>query len=43
MAVFILNQSPTQSLEGRTPYEVWHDVMPSVHNLSTFGCIAHVK
>jgi hypothetical protein len=43
MAVFILNQSPTQSLEGRTPYEVWDDVKPSVHNLSTFGCIAHVK
>jgi hypothetical protein len=23
-AVFILNRSPTQSIDGRTPYKVWH-------------------
>jgi transposase InsO family protein len=23
-AVYVLNRSPTQSVEGRTPYEVWH-------------------
>jgi transposase InsO family protein len=25
MAVFILNRSPTQSIDGKTPYEVWHE------------------
>jgi hypothetical protein len=42
-AVFILNRSPTQSVEGKTPYEVWHGEKPSVHYLRTFGCVAHVK
>jgi hypothetical protein len=41
--VFILNRSPTQSVEGRTPYEVWHDKKPSVDYFRTFGCVAHVK
>jgi hypothetical protein len=27
-AVFILNRSPTQSIDGMTPYEVWHEVKP---------------
>jgi hypothetical protein len=42
-AVFILNRSPTQSVEGKTLYEVWCRVKPSVHYLRTFSCIAHVK
>jgi hypothetical protein len=42
-AVFILNRSPTQSVEGKTPYEVWHGEKPFVHYLRTFGCVAHVK
>jgi transposase InsO family protein len=41
--VFILNRSPTQSVEGRTPYEVWHGKKPSVDYFHTFGCVAHVK
>jgi transposase InsO family protein len=41
--VYILNRSLTQSIEGRTLYEVWHDVWPSVHHFHTFGCFAHVK
>jgi transposase InsO family protein len=43
MAVFILNRSPTQSVEGRTPYEVWHGKKPSVDYFRTFGCVVHVK
>jgi hypothetical protein len=43
MAVFILNRSPTQSIEGRTPYEIWHDKKPSVDYFHTFDCVAHVK
>jgi hypothetical protein len=42
-AVFILNRSPTQSVEGRTPYELWHGKKPSVDYFRTFGCVAHVK
>lgn len=42
-AVFLLNRAPTQSVEGRTPFEVWHDAKPPVHFLRTFGCVAHVK
>jgi hypothetical protein len=43
MAMFILNRSPTYSVKGRTPYEVWHGVKPSIHYLRTFGCVAHIK
>ncbi|KAI4370868.1 hypothetical protein MLD38_019168 [Melastoma candidum] len=42
-AVFILNRSLTRSVEGKTPYEVWYGVKPSVHFLRVFGCVAHVK
>jgi hypothetical protein len=42
-AVYILNRCPTQSVEGCTPYEVWHGVKPAVHHLCTFDCVAHVK
>jgi len=42
-AVFLLNRAPTQSVDGKTPFEVWHGVKPPVHFLRTFGCVAHVK
>ena len=42
-AVFILNRSPTRSLDGKTPYEAWHGEQPAVSFFHTFGCIAHVK
>ncbi|WVZ57628.1 hypothetical protein U9M48_007990 [Paspalum notatum var. saurae] len=42
-AVFILNRSPTRSLDGKTPYEVWYGERPAVSFLKTFGCMAHVK
>jgi hypothetical protein len=41
--VYILNHSPTQSVDGQTPYEVWHGARPSIHHMHTFGCVAHVK
>jgi hypothetical protein len=43
MAVFILNWSPTQSVDGKMPYEVRHGAKPIVHFFRTFGCVAHVK
>jgi hypothetical protein len=42
-AVYLLNRSPTKSVDGQAPYEVWHGVKLSVHHLRTFGCVAHVK
>jgi hypothetical protein len=42
-AVYLLNRAPTKSLQGRTPYEAWHNIKPKVHHLRTFGCVAHVK
>ncbi|WVZ48804.1 LOW QUALITY PROTEIN: hypothetical protein U9M48_000211 [Paspalum notatum var. saurae] len=42
-AVFVLNQSPTRSVAGKTPYEAWHGEKPAVHFLCTFGCLAHAK
>jgi hypothetical protein len=42
-AVYILNRSLTQSVEGHTPHEVWYGFKPSVKHFRTFGCVAHVK
>jgi len=42
-AVFILNRTPTKSLEGTTPFEAWHGRKPDVSFLRTFGCVGHVK
>jgi len=43
VAVYLLNRSPTKSLSGKTPYEVWYGKKPGVKNLRTFGCVAYVK
>jgi transposase InsO family protein len=32
-AVYLLNRSPTNSVSGATPYEVWFGRKPSVHHL----------
>jgi hypothetical protein len=42
-AVIILNRAPTQSVDEKTPYEVWFGSKPQVHFFCTFGCVAHVK
>ncbi|WVZ88098.1 hypothetical protein U9M48_034651 [Paspalum notatum var. saurae] len=42
-AVYVLNRSPTRSLEGKTPYEAWFGKKPSVAHLRTFGCVAYAK
>ena len=41
--VYLLNKSPTNSLEGKTPYEAWTRIKPNVDHLRVFGCLAHVK
>jgi transposase InsO family protein len=42
-AVYLLNRTPTKSLQGRTPYEAWNKRNPNVQHLRTFGCVVHVK
>jgi hypothetical protein len=42
-AVYILNRAPTRSVDGKTPYEAWHDKKPHVQHFRTFGCTTHVK
>src|SRR5664279_6168925 len=42
-AVFILNRSPTRSLDGVTPFEAWHGRQPDVSFLRMFGCMVHVR
>jgi Integrase core domain. len=36
-AVYILNHSPTEALDSRTPYEAWHGRKPAVSQLRVFG------
>ncbi|KAK1677032.1 hypothetical protein QYE76_037880 [Lolium multiflorum] len=42
-ALYILNRSPTEALNGSTPYEAWHGRKPAVSHLRVFGCIAFAK
>ncbi|XP_066341937.1 uncharacterized protein [Miscanthus floridulus] len=41
--VYILNRSPTKSLNQKTPFEAWFGRKPSVRHLRTFGCVAYAK
>jgi len=42
-AVYVLNRSPTKSLEGITPYEAWYGKKQGVGHLRVFGCVGLVK
>ncbi|PRQ23286.1 putative RNA-directed DNA polymerase [Rosa chinensis] len=39
-AVYILNRSPSRSIDGSTPYEVWSGHKPNIQHMRVFGCIA---
>ena len=41
--MFILNRSPTKSVDSETPFEAWHGRKPDVHYMRTFGCVVHVR
>jgi hypothetical protein len=41
--IYIFNGYPTHSVNGQTPYEVWHCARPSIHHMRTFGYVAYVK
>jgi hypothetical protein len=42
-AVYILNRSPTKTLNGRTPYEAWHGRKTAVSHLWVFDCLVFGK
>jgi hypothetical protein len=41
--VHLLNRSSTKALDGKTPYEAWHERKPVVSHLRVFGCLAFAK
>jgi hypothetical protein len=41
--VFLLNRSPTNTLNGMTPYQAWYGKKPPVHFLRVFRCVAYIK
>ena len=42
-AVFILNRSPTKSVDSKTSFEAWHGRKPDVQFMCMFGCVVHVR
>ena len=40
-AAYVANRSPKQSLQGRTPEELWSGKKPNLFNLKVFGCPAY--
>jgi hypothetical protein len=41
--VYILNRSPTNALNGRTPYKAWHGRKLTVSHIRVFGCLTFAK
>ena len=40
--VTVQNKCPTNSLSGKTPFELWYKQKPDVSNLRIWGCSAYV-
>ena len=38
-SVYLLNMLSTKALKGKTPYEAWHGVKPSIEHLKIFGYV----
>ena len=41
-AVHVRNRTPTSSVDGKTPMELWSGEIPDVSHLRVFGCLADV-
>ena len=39
---YLVNQSPSSTLDDKTPHEVWFGKKPSLKHLRVFGCDAYV-
>jgi hypothetical protein len=42
IACYIVNQSPSSTLDDKTPHKVWTGKKPSLKHLRVFGCDAYV-
>lgn len=42
-ATFLINRTPTPTLQGRTPYELLHTKVPDYSILRTYGCLVYVS
>jgi hypothetical protein len=40
-SMYILNLSPTRSLENQVPQEAWSGMKSSVSHFNCFGCVAY--
>jgi hypothetical protein len=43
VVIYVLNRTPTKSVDCATLFELWYSKKPSVHHLRTFGCIGYVR
>ena len=41
-AAYLKNRSVHSSLDGKTPYEIWHGQKPNLSHLRVFGCLSTV-
>ena len=41
-ACYLVNRSPSSTLDDKTPQEVWTGKKPSLSHLRVFGCDAYV-
>jgi hypothetical protein len=39
---YLVNRSPSSTMDDKTPHEVWSGMKPSLQNLIVFGCDAYV-
>ncbi|KAG8479813.1 hypothetical protein CXB51_029308 [Gossypium anomalum] len=39
--VYLLNRLPTTAVKDKTPFEVWHDLKPTVSHLKVFSCVCY--
>jgi hypothetical protein len=42
IACYLINRSPSSTLDEKTPHEVWNGKKPSLTHLRVFGCDAYV-
>ena len=40
-AVYLLNRAPTKAVMDQTPYQALKGIIPTVHHLRVFGCVAY--